>query len=272
MSLEKKASDDNKSKEEKNADQEFYLNKEFKDSLSALEIFKDDDLKAKPGSKFVYTTFGYTLLSAALEKAADKKFEALVGELTTQLGMTNTRFDRTLEIVPNRSRYYRSDSRGKLENVPEVNCSYKWAGGGILSDVTDLLTLGNALIYSYQALPEANPKPLLQSGTIKKLWSREIKSGDKTREEYGWGWVTLPTVAEAGGAGPNRSGVFFHTGGAVGASSVLLIRPTGESLKKSGKVSGTCVAVLANKQDSGKGIVELALEISEIFSEDFKKL
>ena len=248
------------------------MNKNFEDSISALEIFKDDDLKAKPGSKFVYTTFGYTLLCAALEKAADKKFETLVGELTTQLGMTNTRLDKTLEIVSNRSRYYRSDSRGKLENVPEVNCSYKWAGGGLLSDVSDLLTLGNALIYSYQAPAEATPRPLLKSETIKKLWSREIKSGEKTREEYGWGWVTLPFIAEAGGAGPNRSGVFFHTGGAVGASSVLLIRPAGEDLRKNGKVSGTCVAVLANKQDAGKGIVELALEISEIFSDDLKKL
>ncbi|KAE9553898.1 hypothetical protein FO519_002887 [Halicephalobus sp. NKZ332] len=271
LSLEKTPNDKKNVKEDE-ADREFYLNKNFEDSLSALEIFKNDDLQTKPGSKFVYTTFGYTLLCAALEKAANKDFETLVNELRIKLGMNNTRLDRTLDIVPNRSRYYRTDSRGKLQNVPEINASYKWAGGGILSDVTDLLTLGNALIYSYQAPSDAVPRALLQQETMKKLWSREVKSGEKTREEYGWGWVTLPTIDEAGGAGPNRSGVYFHTGGAVGASSVLLLRPHGESLSGQGKPKGTCVAILANKQDAGKGIVELALEISEIFSGNLKKL
>uniref|UniRef100_A0AC34G5R4 Beta-lactamase-related domain-containing protein n=1 Tax=Panagrolaimus sp. ES5 TaxID=591445 RepID=A0AC34G5R4_9BILA len=114
----------------------------------SLEIFQHDDLEAEPGSKFVYTTFGYSLLSHVMEKAADKEFGALLYDLTTQLGMINTQLDRNLEVVPNRSRFYRNNKNGKLENVPEVNNSYKWAGGGLLSDVGDLLTLGNALMYS----------------------------------------------------------------------------------------------------------------------------
>lgn len=139
-------------KDDKDSDQEFYLNKEYKKVADSLEIFQNDNLEAEPGSKFVYTTFGYTLLSHVMEKAADKEFSDLLYELTTELGMINTRFDRNLEVVPNRSRYYRTNKNGKLENVPEVNNSYKWAGGGLLSDVGDLLTLGNSLMYRFVAV------------------------------------------------------------------------------------------------------------------------
>ena len=39
-----------------------------------------------------------------------------------------------------------------LENAPHVDNSYKWAGGGFLSTVGDLLKFGNIMIYSYQVI------------------------------------------------------------------------------------------------------------------------
>jgi serine beta-lactamase-like protein LACTB len=36
-------------------------------------------------------------------------------------------------------------------NAANVDNSYKWAGGGFLSNVTDLISFGNAMLYSYQA-------------------------------------------------------------------------------------------------------------------------
>jgi len=42
------------------------------------------------------------------------------------------------------------NEKGKLENAPYVDLSYKWAGGGFLSTVTDLIKFGDAMIYSYQ--------------------------------------------------------------------------------------------------------------------------
>lgn len=38
----------------------------------------------------------------------------------------------------------------RLVNAPNVDNSYKWAGGGFLSTVSDLLSFGNAMLYSYQ--------------------------------------------------------------------------------------------------------------------------
>ncbi len=46
-------------------------------------------------------------------------------------------------------RYYDRKKRD-LKNVPAVDNSYKWGGGGILSNVHDLLKFGNAMLNSFQ--------------------------------------------------------------------------------------------------------------------------
>ncbi len=38
----------------------------------------------------------------------------------------------------------------RLVNAPHVDNSCKWAGGGFLSNVPDLLRFGNAMLYSFQ--------------------------------------------------------------------------------------------------------------------------
>ena len=58
--------------------------------------------------------------------------------------------DENDTIVYNRSKYYLRDKNHKLINAPNVDNSYKWAGGGFLSNVTDLAKFGNAMLYSYQ--------------------------------------------------------------------------------------------------------------------------
>uniref|UniRef100_A0A7E4VZ13 Beta-lactamase domain-containing protein n=1 Tax=Panagrellus redivivus TaxID=6233 RepID=A0A7E4VZ13_PANRE len=252
---------------DKNADIEFYLNQEFPNVTAALSMFLNDPLLSKPGTTFAYTTHGFTLLSAALEGAAGISFPALLSQLTRQLGMTKTRLDKNLEIIPNRSRYYRVDKRGKLENVPEVNNSYKWAGGGLLSNVSDLLTFANALLYSFQARENAPIKPIIKRSTLEKLWTGAV-SCDKSDHKYGWGWFTLPKIPEVGGTPLNQTGFVYHTGGAVGASSVLLIDSRGQEATASGQPQGVCVAILANKQDAGTGITTLALQIAELYAED----
>ena len=46
------------------------------------------------------------------------------------------------------------NKRGRLENAPYVDLSYKWAGGGMISNVLDLVRFGNIMLYSYQ-MPSA---------------------------------------------------------------------------------------------------------------------
>jgi serine beta-lactamase-like protein LACTB, mitochondrial len=49
-------------------------------SLSVLQAIKDYELVAPPGTKYHYSTFGYTILSAVLEKAYGKNYLTLMQE------------------------------------------------------------------------------------------------------------------------------------------------------------------------------------------------
>ena len=53
-------------------------------------------------------------------------------------------------------------------NVPFVDNSYKWAGGGILSTVLDLVKFGNHMLTFYQN-DDDQKKLFLKQSTIKNL-------------------------------------------------------------------------------------------------------
>ena len=69
-----------------------------------MSIFADDPLLQKPGEKFVYTTYGYTLIGCAMEVATGRNFTTLMEEqLFRPVGMTATRNDSVSAIIPNRA-------------------------------------------------------------------------------------------------------------------------------------------------------------------------
>ncbi|KIH65203.1 hypothetical protein ANCDUO_04472 [Ancylostoma duodenale] len=162
-----------------------------------------------------------------------------------------------------------------LENCPEVDNSYKWAGGGILSDVADLLTFANAILYSYQANPNSKDA-YLKKDVIGLLWKGDATVNSRTMA--GLGWMRVNRDDFGGGhrsrnycppqrmaAKSSLGGLWYHTGSAVGASSVLLIRPTTSRSSQSTPPSGVCVAMLCNLQDTS--LLNLAKEVEEIFRE-----
>ncbi|GMT23678.1 hypothetical protein PFISCL1PPCAC_14975, partial [Pristionchus fissidentatus] len=246
---------------------EVFTNKPFVNVTEALTMFSEDELVAEPGA-FSYTTHGFTLVSAVCEKSSGKKFESLLDDLFRRLGMRNTRLDRNSPIIPNRAKYYARNSDGLLENTREVDNSYKWAGGGILSTASDLLNFANSILYSHQSsvAPSNLPQPLLSRQTLSDFWKGEISIGKHSLSALGWMRVNVPEGGSVGGAPETRSrgGYWYHTGGAVGASSALLIQPSkgeGEAVPK-----GVCVAILVNIQACS--VLNLAEELAEIFRYD----
>lgn len=152
-------------------------------------------------------------------------------------------------------------------NCPYVDNSYKWAGGGFLSTVGDLLIFGNAMLYSYQ-LTDLNDKSGLLPGflnphTVKALWAPVDKteaSWDKDGR-YAQGWLVVEKQQKYGQCRMRRHYV-SHTGGAVGASSVLLVLPS-ETLKASGQTvtppQGVVVAIMMNMQSVGLNTTALKI-------------
>lgn len=140
--------------------------------------------------------------------------------------------------------------------------SYKWAGGGILSTTNDLIKFGNAMLYSYQ-----NNNGIINQETIEMMWTpvENSRMPWDVDGSYGMGWGV---VKEQSNFPHCNSRQFYasHTGGAIGASSVLLILPRKKvSMDDPYKVQGVVVTIIVNMQSVG--LNKTALEIAQLFEQ-----
>ncbi len=245
---------------------EYYLTRSFPTVTEALSVFLNDELLYQPGSSWVYTTHGYTLLSAILERVSgtEQKFTDLIQDLVVrQLDLRHTKLEYPHELVSNRSRYYcRRTLKEGLRNVAYVDLSYKWAGGGMLSNVNDLLIFANTLLQCRQAkfVDTQSSNQLLKAETIREMWS-SIAATKKKNVSYGLGWMIVKEQSSS----VNESIIpahIYHTGGAVGATSILLIIPCSNNCLN--PRCGICLVILTNLQSAGD-IYQTALDIALLF-------
>ena len=188
-------------------DDEFQISRHYDSVLEGLKIFADDPLVSPPGKEFHYSSYGFNLLSAAMESAAGRDFLSYMhSQVFVPLGLRNTVADKTAEIVEQRARPYQKTNEGRLRNAPFVDNSYKWAGGGFLSTAEDLALFGSAMLQPGFLKPES----------LRQLFTSQ-KTSDGKETGYGIGW----------GVGKSKSGqrVYAHDGGAVGGSSRLILYP-----------------------------------------------
>ena len=181
--------------------------KHYDNVVDGLERFKDDPLVVPPGTKFSYSSYGYNLLSAAIQSAAGRPFlEFEQEQVFTPLGLLNTVADQPAEIVPQRARFYTGIKDKATQNAMFVDNSYKWAGGGFISTSEDLVRFGSALL---------RPGYLKVESLALLFTPQKTKDGKETR--YGMGWFI----------GKSKSGkrIFEHSGGSVGGSSELILYP-----------------------------------------------
>jgi len=129
---------------------EYFIKENFATTDESLKLFEKDDLLSAPGEAFNYTTHGFTLLAKVIENVTGKPFDKYMEAQFSSLGLSSTYLDRSSPIIYNRAQYYIRDEHHRLKNAPYVDNSYKWAGGGFLSNVGDLVKFGNAMLYSYQ--------------------------------------------------------------------------------------------------------------------------
>ncbi|KAH0619798.1 hypothetical protein JD844_014061 [Phrynosoma platyrhinos] len=256
--------------------EEYYLKEKFDHVIDSLNIFKNDPLFFKPGSQFLYSTHGFTLLSAVVERAAGQKFTDYMLQIFRDLDMSTTGLDDNEPLIYNRARYYIHNKKGRLINAPYVDNSYKWAGGGFLSTVGDLLKFGNAMLYSYQLGSLTNP-PIgqlpgyLKPSTIAMMWTPPNTEVSRDKDgKYGMAWFVAENKQECGFCRHQRHHA-FHTGGAVGASSVLLILPEELDSEATRSLSlspprGVVVSIICNMQSVS--LSSTALKIATEFEKD----
>lgn len=186
---------------------EFLISKHYDSVLDALKIFKNDPLVAPPGTKFHYSSYGFNLLSAAIENASGENFVSYMrNHVFIPLGLIDTLADQNQPVIEERSRFYSREKDGPFENAPYVDNSYKWAGGGFLSTAEDLVRFGSALL---------QPGFLKESSLQLLFTSQKTNSGAETG--YGMGWSVHKS----------KSGqkIYEHAGGSVGGSCQLILYP-----------------------------------------------
>lgn len=218
---------------------DFLSTKHYAKLTDAFEQFAEDPLEFEPGSKFLYTTYGYNVIGCVIEGASGKDFATTLNELVLRpAAMNSTRTDEVSEIVPARSRPYTHAADRSLRNAPFVDTSNKIPGGGIISTAEDLARLAISL----------HTNALLKATTAKLMWtSQTTKDGKATG--YGCGW----NVSEADGVQ-----TIMHGGSQPGASSVLVMLPQ----------KGFAVAVMANTDEVN--VRRIAQALTSVYLESTK--
>lgn len=118
----------------------------FDDIEEAMKHFCDDPLLFEPGEFWSYSSHAFNLLQGVIEKASGLKFEDyMVRNIWEPAGMLQSSFDVPERIVHKRGHGYVRDERGVLVHPRHIDVSYKYAGGGMLSTVEDLVRFGTAL-------------------------------------------------------------------------------------------------------------------------------
>ncbi|XP_027427727.1 serine beta-lactamase-like protein LACTB, mitochondrial isoform X2 [Zalophus californianus] len=227
------------------------------------------------GSQFLYSTFGYTLLAAIVERASGYKYLDYMQKIFHDLDMLTTVQEENEPVIYNRARFYVYNKKRRLVNTPYVDNSYKWAGGGFLSTVGDLLKFGNAMLYGYQVGLFKNSHENLLPGYLKPetmvmIWTpvpNTEMSWDK-EGKYAMAWGVVEKKQTYGSCRKQRH-YASHTGGAVGASSVLLVLPEEldvEAINNKIPPRGIVVSIICNMQSVG--LNSTALKIALEFDKD----
>lgn len=157
-----------------------------------LPRFASHPLLFEPETQYRYSTYGWVLVSAAVEAAAGEPFPAFMRrQVFEPLGMTDTTFDVGIQPMPDRATFYYprfsgdTSSGSKLAQPVDYSC---FAGAGaFLSTPSDLVRFGIAL----------GAGGLLRRSTAATLQMPQLlASGQKADYGLGWSLQTVPLAGE----------------------------------------------------------------------------
>lgn len=175
---------------------------EFPNAFEASKLFMNEPLR-NPRNGYLYSTHGYTLAAAAMEKASNKTFpQILQDELSGPFGLPSLKCENLSTSVASRSKIYQVGTEGELGEVTPLSLSWKYAGGGMEASARDLAFLGIKLMDNDILTAEA-----LTSMT----------TAPDAAQNYAYGWDTGIIAGE---------NVFAKSGAQPGARSYILCIPS----------------------------------------------
>ena len=212
-------------------------------TAEAMEPFAADPLLFRPGTEFRHSTYGYVLVSAAIEAAAGAPFFLFMQrEVFEPLGMDDTGPDTAADDLPGRTSFYfpRFMARTSLGLHPTRPVDYScFAGAGaFLSTPSDLARFGSAMMRG----------GLLRAGTAAMLQAPlHLESGEPTGRALGW----KPETVALHGAPARLVG---RASNPFGGTASLLMFPD----------QGLAVAITSNVSYA-RGLAPFGLQLAELF-------
>jgi serine beta-lactamase-like protein LACTB len=214
-------------------------------AADGLKLFAEDPLRFEPDTQYGYSTYGWVLVSAAIEAAVKEPLSSfMAAKVFKPLAMTSTAFESAGDPLPDRVTFYQRTFTGDAGEgvVPATSVDYScFAGAGaILSTPSDLVRFGMAI----------NGGKLLRADTVRKLQARQVLTSGK-ETDYGLGWM----VEEVTLAGEPVRMVHHASRSLKGGTASLITFPS----------RGIVVAVTANIANAITR--DIALNISQAFAE-----
>ncbi len=212
--------------------------KQYDSVKDSLAIFQNDPLLFEPGTQVSYSSYGWNLVSAAVEGASGEAFlEFLDANVFEPLTMSNTMAEFFGKEIPNKTTFYSGMGDRRRISLP-VNLSNKWASGGFISTADDLVAFGSAHLKAGFLKPE----------TLELLFTPQVLKNGET-SLYGIGWRVDPASPELKHRG------IHHSGSSQGGKGTLMLYPE----------FGLAVAILINC-DAYTTNVEDARTIADAFA------
>jgi CubicO group peptidase (beta-lactamase class C family) len=216
--------------------------------VDAVQFFANNSLRFEPGTEYRYSRYGWILVSAAVEAAADEPFLTFMRkQIFEPLGMNDTLADSATEAIPNRVTAYFPRFAANPRYGPDLmrDIDYScYAGSSVfLSTPSDLVRFAIAI----------NSGKLLQPATVQLLQtSQRLTSGQETGYALGW---DLESVALGG----QQTRVVGHDGDSLGGMvASLMTFPEQE------------IVVSATSNISYADTYAVAVKIAEAFVEQRK--
>lgn len=222
---------------------EFLSTKHYATVREGLTIFEQDALEFEPDTRTQYSSYAWNLVSAALEGAGKQEFLAqMEARVFGPLGMHETQAEDVTKPIANISEFH---AGSPAMHAPDVDNSYKWAGGGFVMTARDMARFGLA----------HTDTRFLDAETLDLLFTEHtMQNGAGTG--FGVGWMMAPQLAARAAregltaqAATVEDDMIWHSGGSAGAAALLLVDP-GEDI---------AVALMVNHYDGFSALLRLGL-------------
>jgi CubicO group peptidase (beta-lactamase class C family) len=207
-------------------------------TAQALAVFEQWPLAHEPGTKFLYTTYGYDVLGAIIEAASGQSYgEYLKDHLFVPAGMTRSGMEDKKALDADSAVGYRIKA-GHLVPSEEIDISSRFAGGGTRSTVEDLLRYARALFAGALLKPATWEQVQLSAQTHDGHWV-----------DYGLGFGVFPQHGHL---------VVSHLGSQPETTTLLLLLPH----------QGLAIALATNVENQNELLSDVAAAVVETLLED----